>query len=295
MADNKKYYYIKLKENFFETEEMIVLESMPDGYKYSNILLKMYLKSLKHDGKVMLNERIPYNSNMLSSVTRHSVGDVEKSIKIFRELGLIETFDNGTIFISDIQQFIGKSSTEAERKKEYRERIKTESLKINGQMSGQMSDVSTPELEIELELEKELEKEIEKDIFGQPDRAPYKDVIDYLNQKADKQFRKNTSSTQKVIKARFKEGFTIEDFKKVIDNKTADWLNDKKMSEYLRPQTLFGADKFEGYLNQESKAKKEPAADRYDLKQLSERIDPIERHATDFGTDDAANEDDFPF
>lgn len=163
MADNKKYYYIKLKENFFETEEMIVLESMPDGYKYSNILLKMYLKSLKHDGKVMLNERIPYNSEMLASVTRHSVGDVEKAIKMFRELGLIETFDNGTIFISDIQQFIGRSSTEAERKKEYRERIKTESLLISGQMSGQTSDVSTPEIELEKEIEIELEIDIEKD------------------------------------------------------------------------------------------------------------------------------------
>ncbi|WP_029277521.1 phage replisome organizer N-terminal domain-containing protein [Carnobacterium jeotgali] len=162
MADNKKYYYIKLKENFFETEEMIVLESMPDGYKYSNILLKMYLKSLKHDGKVMLNERIPYNSDMLASVTRHSVGDVEKSIKIFRELGLIETFDNGTIFISDIQTFIGKSSTEAERKKQYRERIKAENLAL-GQMSGQTSDVSTPEIELEkeIELDIELEKEID--------------------------------------------------------------------------------------------------------------------------------------
>lgn len=159
MADNKKYYYIKLKENFFETEEMIVLESMPDGYKYSNILLKMYLKSLKHDGKVMLNERIPYNSDMLASVTRHSVGDIEKAVKIFKELGLIETFDNGTIFISDIQHFIGKSSTEAERKKAYRERIKQESLLISGQMSRQTSDISTPELEKELEIDIELEKE----------------------------------------------------------------------------------------------------------------------------------------
>ena len=134
-----------------------------------------------------------------------------------------------------------------------------------------------------------------KDIVGQPDHAPYKDVIDYLNQKTGKQFRKNTSSTQKVIKARFKEGFKLEDFKKVIDNKTDDWLKDKKMSEYLRPQTLFGADKFDGYLNQDSKAKKVPAADRYDLKQLSERSEPDERHAADFGADDETYPDDFPF
>ncbi|EMW5712290.1 TPA: phage replisome organizer N-terminal domain-containing protein, partial [Enterococcus faecium] len=52
MADNKRYYYLKLKENFFDSDEMVLLESMPDGYIYSNILLKLYLRSLKHEGKL---------------------------------------------------------------------------------------------------------------------------------------------------------------------------------------------------------------------------------------------------
>ncbi|HBK5231260.1 TPA: phage replisome organizer N-terminal domain-containing protein, partial [Enterococcus faecium] len=51
MSDNKRYYYLKLKENFFDSDEMVLLESMPDGYIYSNILLKLYLRSLKHEGK----------------------------------------------------------------------------------------------------------------------------------------------------------------------------------------------------------------------------------------------------
>ena len=59
MADNKKYYYLKLKDNFFDTDAMIVMESMPDGHLYSNILLKLYLRSLKHEGKLMFNEFIP--------------------------------------------------------------------------------------------------------------------------------------------------------------------------------------------------------------------------------------------
>lgn len=82
MADNKKYYYLKLKENFFESDSMVLLENMKDGYLYSNILLKLYLRSLKDGGRLMLNGAIPYNSQMLASVTRHQVGTVEKALTI---------------------------------------------------------------------------------------------------------------------------------------------------------------------------------------------------------------------
>lgn len=75
------------------------------------------------------------------------------------------------------------------------------------------------------------------------------DVIRYLNEKAKTNYRKGVPKTLSLINARKKEGFTLEDFKTVIDKKTSQWLNDKKMSPYLRPETLFGT-KFEGYLNE---------------------------------------------
>lgn len=119
MSDNKKYYYLKLKENFFESDSMILLESMKDGYLYSNILMKLYLRSLKDNGRLMLNGTIPYNSQMLASVTRHQVGTLEKALDIFKELGLIEILDSGAIYMMDIQNFIGRSSTEADRQRKY--------------------------------------------------------------------------------------------------------------------------------------------------------------------------------
>ena len=57
---------MRLKENFFDTNEMKILESLQDGYKYSNILLKLYLMSLPGDGKLMINDRIPYNTQMIA-------------------------------------------------------------------------------------------------------------------------------------------------------------------------------------------------------------------------------------
>ncbi len=155
MADNKKYYYLKLKENFFESDEAIILESMPDGYIYSNILLKLYLRSLKNDGLLMFNNLIPYNAQMLATITRHQVGTIEKAIQIFRDLQLIEILDNGAIYMTNIQNFVGKSSTEADRIRKLRAE-KTNSV--------QMSYKCTPEIEIEKDKKKDINIDIKSEV-----------------------------------------------------------------------------------------------------------------------------------
>ena len=164
MADNKKYYYMRLKENFFDTNEMKVLEAMQDGYKYSNILLKLYLMSLQSNGKLMLNERIPYNSQMIATITRHSVGDVEKALVLFKDLGLIEVLDSGAIYMLDIQKYIGKSSTEADRQREYQRKITCS--KENRKESNKES---TPKIELEKDIEidtKKKKKSAKADLDG---------------------------------------------------------------------------------------------------------------------------------
>lgn len=80
--------------------------------------------------------------------------------------------------------------------------------------------------------------------------VPYQQIVDYLNEKTGKQYKHTTKKTQSLIKARTKEGFSLDDFKQVIDNMSSQWMNDSKMNQYLRPETLFGT-KFEGYLNQQ--------------------------------------------
>lgn len=248
MADNKKYYYMRLNENYFDSETQVLLESMPDGYLYSNILLKLYLKSLKNDGRLMFNDKIPYSPQMIATITRHQVGTVEKALDIFKQLNIIDLIDTGAIYMLDIQNFIGKSNTEADRKRAYRKRIEEE--------KGQMS-LKCP---LEIEKEKELEIEIEKDIEinNSPAKAepsiPYSEICEYLNNRTGSNYRHSTKKTKDLIKARFNEGFTLDDFKIVIDKKCVEWMN-TDMQKYLRPETLFGT-KFESYLNQQVKERK---------------------------------------
>ena len=117
MADNRKYYYLKLKESYFDDDAIVLLESMPDGILYSNILLKLYLKSLKNGGKLQLDENIPYTAQMIATLTRQQVGPVERALGIFQQLGLVEQLHGGLLYMTDIELMIGQSSTEAERKR----------------------------------------------------------------------------------------------------------------------------------------------------------------------------------
>ena len=168
MSDNRKYYYLKLKENYFDDDSIVLLESMQDGVLYSNILLKLYLKSLKHGGRLQLDEDIPYTAQMIATITRQQIGTVERALQIFLKLGLVEVLDSGTFYMSNIELLIGQSSTEAERKRAAR--LQNKALSAPRTNGGHLSDIRPPEIEIE--LEKEIEKEREGET-GHPAPAAY--------------------------------------------------------------------------------------------------------------------------
>ena len=162
MSDNRKYYYLKLKENYFDDDSIVLLESMQDGVLYSNILLKLYLKSLKHGGRLQLDEDIPYTAQMIATITRQQIGTVERALQIFLKLGLVEVLDSGTFYMSNIELLIGQSSTEAERKRAAR--LQNKALSALRTSGGHLSDIRPPEIEIELEKEREIKREIKREI-----------------------------------------------------------------------------------------------------------------------------------
>ena len=171
MADNRKYYYLKLKENYFDEDAIVLLESMQDGVLYSNILLKLYLKSLKNGGKLQLDENIPYTAQMIATITRQQVGTVERALQIFMKLGLVEPLQNGALYMSNIELLIGQSSTEGERKRRARRALQEQAA-----LPEAVADKCPPERELEIEKEIEIELEIKREGEikpGQTTRAPF--------------------------------------------------------------------------------------------------------------------------
>lgn len=235
MADNKKYYYLKLKENFFESDTMILLEAQKDGYLYSNILLKLYLRSLKNEGRLAFNDLIPYNPEMLATLTRHQVGTVKEALKLFEQLGLIEILDNGAIYMADIQNFIGKSSSEADRQRSYQRRIAEEKQSLlpsgveNRKKSCKKSNrKSTPEIEKEKEIETETDNNTSTDVDSRIS-IDYQKIVDSFNSicVSYPTVQKLSERRKSAIKARLQD-FTLEEIKKAFTNaEKSDFLKGK--------------------------------------------------------------------
>ena len=129
MSDNKKYYYMKLKENFFHRGEVAALECMEKGYEYSNLLLKLYLLGLQGDGRLMVGD-LPHTAKSLAKATGHKLMTVKRCLLLFERMGFIETLDNGAIYMNDIQDVVGESGTDKDRKAQYRKQKDEEKIRL---------------------------------------------------------------------------------------------------------------------------------------------------------------------
>ena len=241
---DKKFYWLKLKRDFFKRHDIKIIESRPNGEKYVLFYLKLLVESIDHEGSLRFNETIPYNDEMLATITNTDIDVVRTSVKLFRDLGMMEILDNGTLYMQEIQKMIGHETYWAKKKREERDKKKLENV--------QPSPIC-PSKSIEKELDKdkelELELDIEKDNKEKEMNEVCFQVIEYFNEVLGRRaFQPRANKNQKVIKARIREGWGLEDFKRVINYKYWHWSEDDRMSQYLRPETLF-SNKFEGYLN----------------------------------------------
>lgn len=256
MAEGK-YYWLKLDKDFFKRHDIRIIEDMKNGKDYILFYLKLLLESLDHNGALRFSDEIPYSENMLATITNTNPDTVRSAIKVFSELKMMEVMDDGTYYMNQVNKMVGSETEWAKKKRNYR----AKSYLVNKSMEDKQHLIEKKKednvLEVSGQCPTEIEKEIEKEKDNKYSRADsttsldgkaFMEIIDYLNEAAGTHYKYGTRKTRDCIKARMNEGFTVDDFKVVIDKKIKGWKG-TNMEMYLRPETLFGT-KFEGYLNE---------------------------------------------
>lgn len=195
-------------------------------------MLKFYLDDNKKLDKQVPKDWKEYDKYVYSMINTHLVTNVENSLKAINTListkNKLNSLNLPGYKVNWIREFAQESDTR----------------------QGQLHSFTFSHIDLEpLELEKP-----QTPVKNKPkDKPKYtdeiKEIIDYLNEKANKHFKYDSVETVRLINARLNDKYTIEEFKYVIDVKVAEWKNDKEMNQYLRPSTLFNATKFENYLN----------------------------------------------
>ena len=128
MSENKRYYWLKLKSDFFEDDTIRFIEEQENGVLYINFYLKLCLKSLINDGKLIRivgNTLIPYDVKSLSKLTCTDVDTVMVAMELFKKIGIVEILDTGEIYLSQINEMIGSETDKAQlmRKKRAKEKL----------------------------------------------------------------------------------------------------------------------------------------------------------------------------
>ena len=244
MSEPKRYFWLKLHKDFFQRKEIKRLRKIAGGDTYTIIYLKMLLRSIMSDGKLYFDGLEDDFASELALDLDEKEENVQITIQYLLKSGLLEMCSDEEYYLPDTKDSTGCETAVASRVRKHRERKKA--LQCN-------TDVTQVKQLCNGEIERELEKEIEIKNIHSPakqDNTPKEvyEIIDYLNLKTGKSYKHTTKKTKSLIKARLNERFTVDDFKKVIDNMCAKWIG-TKWEEFLRPNTLF-AGKFDDYLNQ---------------------------------------------
>ena len=152
---DKKYYWLKLKRDFFKRHDIQIIEDMPNGKDYILFYVKLLCESVDHDGRLRFNEEIPYNEEMLATITRTNVDIVRSAVKVFSQLQMMEILDDGTIYMREVQKMLGGETYWAEKKRLQRQ--KKDNVQL---LSNESPTCPSKSIEKEIEIEIELEKDI---------------------------------------------------------------------------------------------------------------------------------------
>lgn len=156
----KKYYWLKLKDDFFKRHDVRIIEAMDNGKEYVLFYLKLLVESISHEGRLRFSDAIPYSERMLATITDTNVDIVRVALKIFQEFNLIEILDDETLYMSDVARMIGSESAGAERMRRSREKSKpSQSVTQVSQCDALVSHCDIEIERLNTEKDKELDTE----------------------------------------------------------------------------------------------------------------------------------------
>ena len=187
---DKKYYWLKLKRDFFKRHDIRIIEEMPNGKEYLLFYLKLLVESIDHEGELRFSDTVPYNEQMLSVITNTNIDVVRSAMKMFIELKMIDVMDDLTIYMAEVNKMIGSAvdNDNANRQRRFRERQKQ--LALPERYDGVTKNNESKS------IEKDIDKEIEKDTI-KPQKRFVKPTLDEV--KAYCQERNNNVDPQKFF------------------------------------------------------------------------------------------------
>ena len=142
----KKYYWLKLKRDFFKRHDIRIIEEMPNGKDYILFYLKLLLESIDHEGELRFSDTIPYNEQMLSIVTNTNIDIVKSAMEMFKQLEMVDIYNDQTIYMAEVEKLIGSETKWAEKKRI--QRAKEDNVPL-----------LSPKCPTEIEKDKDLEVE----------------------------------------------------------------------------------------------------------------------------------------
>ena len=169
---SKKYYWLKLKKDFFKRHDIQIIESMPNGKDYVLFYLKLLCESIDHDGNLRFSETIPYSEQMLATITNTNIDIVRNAISMFEQLGMIEIMSDGTYFMNEVNKLVGSETEYAEKKRLLRQKRDNVSM-----LSQKCLTEIEKEKDIEIDIDKEKRKTFKGVIDSYTSYQPLKDSL----------------------------------------------------------------------------------------------------------------------
>lgn len=283
MSEPKRYFWLKLHKDFFQRKEIKRLRKIAGGDTYTIIYLKMLLRSIMSDGKLYFDGLEDDFASELALDLDEKEENVQITVQYLLKSGLLEMCSDEEYYLPDTKDSTGCETAVASRVRKYREKQKA--LQCNTDVTN-VKHLCNGEIEKEIEIEIEKEKELELEIIhshashDDVDKSHF-EIIEYLNLKTGSKFKPTTKPYVQAIRSRLKEGYTISDFKTVIDKKCREWKG-TKLEKYLTPKTLFAPSHFDTYLNSNEMASMTDTERK--VAELNALIDAVER-----GTDETGN------